>query len=587
MKQDYFGKLIILLHIVFIAILICSKPDAQKVTAEESSSQTNNIVLTTDSNVGIDKVFGEYMTTVDCNIYYSMAAVDGSSLSEIFGECNTPMFVKAKEWINPCMAFATTWGEAGSSYAGVSLTTVMDFNPNTYVDQIDWINLAANLEQVDSSWYITNVRQNYNVNSDGEAYRMPNALLQIPSGGDRSVHDMTNLGVGPYQVTSNDWDKWQLDDRVNPVWGFKASLAKVGTNWINCGIDPISDLTVYAALSLGHQGGALISMDFGKNLINVINRLDVQNAINSAGLNMFNELREKARTKEVSLNDIDVSPYVAEVEANTGIQFSSYTGGVGKTNKGLYLIKHLIRYSFYKYYFTSGDPESISYNQSYVYENDVERYTGLSYQSDYMSGSHEHVAYRQSEFIEKISPSASLAGAGCGWCSLTSAAAELCPAMCGGITPSDWLKTSMSNVGESYWGSNGMSWAGPEAWIREINNIGIYGKYSVITKGEGVSCVDVVQAIMSYAGDSDKVVVISASAGLFTNGGHIMCVTDIEGNNFHIADSSSLAAGKLGIDWEDMCNYNFPGIDDNGSYVTSLNNNPYNFKCYWVISREE
>lgn len=573
--------------VLTLCVYVCTRPDASIVNAEPGYSSMESPTLTTSSNIGIDNVFGEYMATVDCNIYYSMCTIDGNVLSNIFGDKDTAMFKKAKQWINPCMAFATTWGEAGSAYAGVSMTTVMDFNPNTYVDQIDWINLSANLEQVDSSWYAVNARQSYNTNEDGQAYHMPNALLQIPKGGNRATSEMTGLGVGPYQITSPDWDKWQLDDRVNPVWGFRRSLEKIGTSWIDCGIDPISDLTVYAVLSLGHQGGGLIAMDFGRQLISTINNPIVQDSINRAGFNMFCELRDKARSREVSLKDVDIAPYASQVESETGISFSNFNGGVGSTNKGLYTLKHCIRYAFYKYYYTSGDPTSVSYSPTYVYENEVVRQTGIAYQSDYMSGTHEHVAYKQSEFIDRISSGATVAGAGCGWCSLTAAAAELCPSMCGGITPVDWLNTSMANVGESYWGSNGMSWSGPEAWIREMNNIGIYGTYSVVIKGEGVPCIDVVKAIMSYAGDPDKVVVISASAGLFTTGGHIMCVTDLEGNSFHIADSSNLAGSKLGLNWEDVCNYNFPGIDENDSYVTGLNGNSYSFKCYWVISREE
>lgn len=577
----------ILALMLILCVLICMRPEAGPIYAEEATSTFQCPALTTTSKVGIDSIFGDYMTVVDCNIYYSMCAVNSSTLVNIFGDNQTQMFQKAKQWINPCMAFATTWGEAGSSYAGVSMTTVMDFNPNTYIDQVDWINLSSNLEQVDSAWYAVNSKQNYNTNGSGKAYRMPNALLQIPKNGNRATSEMVGLGVGPYQITSSDWNRWTLDDRVNPVWGFERSLEKVGTAWINCGIDPISDLTVYAALSLGHQGGGLISMDFGHSLIETINNPVVQGAINRAGYNMFCELREKAMTKEVSLNDIDVAPYVSQVEAETGIQFSSFNGGAGFTNKGSYTLRHCVRYAFYKYYFTSGDPTSVSYSDGYVYENEVEQNMGIAYQSDYMSGTHEHVAYKQSDFMERISSGASLAGAGCGWCSLTSAAAELCPTMCGGITPVDWLNTPMGDVGESYWGSNGMSWAGPEAWISKMNEIGIYGNYSVYAKGEGVPCVDVVKAIMIYAGDADKVVVISASEGLFTSGGHIMCVTDLEGNYFHIADSSTSAGSKLDVAWEDMCNYNFPGIDEDGAYVTGLNGYPYAFKCYWVIKREE
>lgn len=574
------------IYILFLvlAVLLCIKPNYDFSYAQTNAY--NPVTLTTDSVVSVNKVFGEYQSAVDENIYYSMSSVSSKELVSVFGNANTPMFEMAKETINPCMAFGTTWGEAGSSYKGISLTTVMDFNPNTYVDQIDWLSLSRNLEQVDSSWYISNAKQSYNTNESGNAYHMPNALLQAPKGGDRSTHDMQDLGVGPYQITSSDWDKWILDNRVNPIWGFEDSLRKCGTDWIYCGISPISDLTVYAALSLGHQGGNLITQDFGKRLISTINTYDVQIAIDRAGHDMFMDLLEKAYNKEVSLSDIDVGPYVSQVESETGIKFSTFHApGFGQTNKGTYVLKHCIRYVFYKYYFTSGDYNKQSYKANQIWENESQSDLGLSYQSDYAIGTHEHVAYKQTEFIHDINGNTSIAGAGCGWCSLTSAMAELNPAMCGGITPVDWLDTPMSAVGSSYWGSGGMSWGGPDAWISTINDIGIYGKYSVL-EGGGASSIDVVKAIMKYADDPTNVVVVSASPGLFTSGGHIMCVTDLNGDYFHIADSSTRASDYLGIKWEDMSKYDFPGIID-GVYQTSIDGYNYNFKGYWVIHREE
>jgi hypothetical protein len=183
---------------------------------------------------------------------------------------------------------------------------------------------------------------------------MPNALLQIPKSGDRSTSVMTGLGVGPYQVTSSDWDTYDLDSRVNPIWGFKTSLKKCGTAWINCGINPISDLTVYACLSLGHQGGGLIDYQFGKDLINIINTQAVQNAFNQVGYQIYLDAREKAYTRDISLSDINIASYIPMLQELTDINFSSYNGGVGSTNKGNYVATHCLRYVFYKYYFTSG-----------------------------------------------------------------------------------------------------------------------------------------------------------------------------------------------------------------------------------------
>lgn len=351
-----FKQSIGVLLITILCIGLCIKPAVQEVHAEEQEQNFNvePVVLTTRSAVAIDRVFGNMQAVVDENIYYSLAAVSKSDLTRIYGNHNTPMFEMALDTINPCMAFATTWGEAGASYAGISMTTVMDFNPNTYKEEIDWVTLSANLEQVDSSWYVANSKDNYNTNTSGKAFHMPVALLQIPRGSDRSQSEMVSLGVGPYQITSSNWEDWVLDNRVNPVWGFEDSLKKCGKSWIDCGINPTSDLTVYACLSLGHQGGGLIDMDFGKRLIKRINEPSVQKAFNEVGYQMYLDIREKAYTKAVSISDLKLDNYLQQLEQKTGIDFSDYTGGAGSTNKGNYVALHCLRYVFYKYYFTSG-----------------------------------------------------------------------------------------------------------------------------------------------------------------------------------------------------------------------------------------
>lgn len=347
-------QLIALYLTLVLAIGLCIQPGIIQVLAEENYGTQTNIALTTDSIVSISPIFGERMSTVDENIYYSMASVNADTLVRIYGNYNTPMFNMLKETINPCMAFATTWGEAGESCKTISLTTVMDFNPNTYVEEIDWVSLSRNLEQVDSLWYYTNAKEDVNTNLDGYAYAIPNALLQFPKEGSRATSTMTGLGVGPYQITSSDWDTWDIDKRVNPIWGWESSLKKCGTGWITCGLTPISDLTVYAALSLGHQGGGLINYPFGRELINIINTQSVQDAFNKAGYQMCQLALEKAYTKDISLSDLNVTSYLTQIESEIGVDFSNYTGGVGRTNKGDYVAKHLLRYCFYKYYFTSG-----------------------------------------------------------------------------------------------------------------------------------------------------------------------------------------------------------------------------------------
>lgn len=346
-------ELLALLLILCLAVSLCIKPESKEVYAD-SSEHVKAVELTTKSLVKIDDVFGEYMTDVDENIYYSLASVNGNTLVDLFGNVDTKMFEMAKKTINPCMALATTWGESGYSAKGISLTTVMDFDPKTYVEEIDWLTVTSNLEQVDSAWYLANTKTNYNINTEGKAYHMPNNLLQAPIKGSRKTSAMVGLGVGPYQATSTNWDYWDLDGRVNPVWGFRNTLEKCCYSCLKCNIDPISDFTVYAAMSLSHQGGSLINYDFGKKLINLMNTPNVQDAFNTVGYNMFLDAKERARKGPISLVNIDAKAYVKQVEELAGVDFSDYTGGPGRTNKGDYTATHCLRYVFYKYYFTSG-----------------------------------------------------------------------------------------------------------------------------------------------------------------------------------------------------------------------------------------
>lgn len=352
--KGYIKQLSVIVLVLSLCVSYCD--NGFNVVSVHATTGTiyDNPELTTQSVVHIDAVFGQYQKIVDENIYYSMSEVNDKTLISVYGDYNTPMFNKAKECINPCMAFATTWGEAGASYPGISLTTVMDFNPKTYVTEIDWVSVSKRLQQVNADWYTANAQAEYNTNTNGYAYHMPVALLQYSSSSTRYDSLMTDLGVGPYQITSSNWDRWNLDNRVNPVYGFEDSLAKCGNGWIKCGIDPISDLTVYACLSLGHQGGDLINYEFGKELIKIINTPNVQQEFLRAGYQMYIDAREKAYSKSISLSDINVTPYLAQIEANTGYDFSDYTGGAGRTNKGDYTTRHLLRYVFYKYYYTLG-----------------------------------------------------------------------------------------------------------------------------------------------------------------------------------------------------------------------------------------
>lgn len=342
----------IISSIILVTMLLLCLPSNHKESYAESKEHLD---LTTTSTVNVDLIFGEYQAMVDENLYYSLCSVNEDTLVKLFGNRTSPMFIKAKETINPLMAFATMWGESGRSWPGVSLTNSMDFNPDTYKDEIDWVTLSKNIEQVDSSWYIANVKDNYNTNTSWEGYRVPIALIQHPQQGSRKTDALRHLGVGPYQHTSTDWKTWSLDERLNPVWGWEESISKVGTAWLNSDIRPISDITVYACLSLGHQGGNLITLPFGKELIEYINQEYVQDSIYEVAEQMYRDALAKASKKSISLSDINTDSYRKILEEKLGIKFSKFhKDGYGATNKGNYVIRHVLQYVFYKYYFTSG-----------------------------------------------------------------------------------------------------------------------------------------------------------------------------------------------------------------------------------------
>ena len=347
-------KLLVTFAMLIMLNMVILHFNTNSINVNANVTNNHNVDMSR-SNIEIDSVFGTYQQTVDKNIYSEMNKYVYDILIESYGEYNTLVMSKAKETINPCMAFATTWGEAGESHSGISLTTIMDFNPDTYENSIDWITVTSNLMQVDDEWYRVNAVNDFNTNEDGMAYKMPNSLLQFPKGSSRETSAMMGLGVGPYQITSSDWDKWTLENRVSPINGYRDTMKKTGSDWLTVDIEPMSDLTVYALMSLSHQGGSLVNYEFGKNLINIINKPNVQDAFNDAGYEMYIELRDKAYNKTVSLSDIDLEKYLQRVEQETGVDFSNYTGGVGSTNKGNYVALHCLRYVFYKNYFTASN----------------------------------------------------------------------------------------------------------------------------------------------------------------------------------------------------------------------------------------
>lgn len=339
----------VLLALILTSLLLSGSD--KKVKSDVIDFQEN---FSGSSEIEIASSFNSIQRIVDTNLFKEMAKVDKTFLEDNYKGINTPMFNKAKECINPLMAFATCWGEAGHSYGGVSLTQVMDFQPSTYNSVIDWISVSANLEQVGESWYLSNASDYINENQNGKAYGMPVNLLQAPIKGSRYNSEMTGLGVGPFQITTSDWSKYPLNDRVSPIEGWKWSLTKIGNAWTKCGIDPISDLTVYAALSLSHQGGGLITYPEMKALIQKINTPEVQKGFYKVAGKMYEDLLIKEETEDCSLNDIGRESYMEMLQKETGVAYRNYHVPLGRTNKGWYVFYHCLNYCFYKYYFTGG-----------------------------------------------------------------------------------------------------------------------------------------------------------------------------------------------------------------------------------------
>lgn len=316
-----------------------------KVTVHQSSESFISSVVSDD--VKIDNVFGGTQCIVDAQIYEGMKSVcSEEQLISTFGRVDTDVFKKACETMNPCMAFATSKGEAGgkTSEPGISMTTVIATNDRYYNNPIDWVYVTSELSQVDEMWYYTNCDSNTSNNSEYNSYLMPISYLQ--NGGSNS------LGIGPYQITSSDWDTYTLEDRVSPTKGWQASLKKGGTSWLYADVSPISDITIMAMLSMNHQGGSIITSDCGISIINAINDEYVQDCLKQCAYKMYEDVYEKANSGQaVCADDINPSEYISDFYEACGIKFNQWSYGKNKTNTGGYVIRHTMQYMFYKYYF--------------------------------------------------------------------------------------------------------------------------------------------------------------------------------------------------------------------------------------------
>lgn len=200
---------------------------------------------------------------------------------------------------------------------------------------------------------------------------------------------------------------------------------------------------------------------------------------------------------------------------------------------------------------------------------------------------HNHVHWKQGNYGNAIYSTSvkttTIAGGGCGWCSLTCLMAYLCPTECAAKEPPEWLDIMGDDV-RRYWSGGSMSWDAPQVWIDKINSLGNYGQYEMIESFEGSAnrTPDILKIIKKYAGDPNTAVVLSTSTGLFTNHGHIILAVDIteDGEHFHICNSSGVAADKMGISWDASNTYDYSFNE------TSINGYSYYMKCAWVIRRK-
>lgn len=299
------------------------------------------------STVKIDPAFGDLQCLVDAQIYEGMLQVcNERSLRNTYPKVNNELMDYACSVINPCMAFATSKGEAGgqTSAKGVSMTTVLATNDRYYDESIDWVSVTSELSQIDEVWYLTHTDNNNQTNVQYKSCYMPKSYLQ--NGGS------DGLGIGPYQITTSNWNDYTLEDRMSPTKGWLASMKKTGSTWLTSGVQPSSDLTVMALMAMSHQGGAIIDSECGRNIINNINDVSVQESIKRNAWKMYNDIKEKALSGIlVNADDIRPNDYIKNVYEETGVNFSQWSYANFKTNTGNYVVTHTLQYMFYKYYF--------------------------------------------------------------------------------------------------------------------------------------------------------------------------------------------------------------------------------------------
>lgn len=229
---------------------------------------------------------------------------------------------------------------------------------------------------------------------------------------------------------------------------------------------------------------------------------------------------------------------------------------------------------------------------------------GVATGGSWNASNHNHYAIRQSnaEWSKESLGAGTVGNNGCGLCSLIAVAAEL-----GGVnyTPSEFkaIFEKTVDVGWNYGKVKGFRYAGADTFIGEATaKAELPGTYTKVDSASGSTCSietteRILEKIVQYCGDSNKVALVSAGGddaggGLFTEGGHIMCITDVfTGDDgliyMHISDSSGTAAKNLEMTWDTMATYGFPVTDAKGDFVTELNGKHYWFSWVYVIERTD
>ena len=218
---------------------------------------------------------------------------------------------------------------------------------------------------------------------------------------------------------------------------------------------------------------------------------------------------------------------------------------------------------------------------------------------------HKHIQYKQGDEpwrnLKIGSSTGTISNNGCGFCSFVCGMAELNPEKCGGLTPIDWYNMPKNDGSNLNWsdGFSGNLYQSASTWVSYVNGKSIYGKYefSQRTFGSNVGthaedCFKAIELMMK--GRHDTIAILSTAGtgiggkpGLFTNGGHMVCVTDIieDGDKIymHVSDSSGMAASKLGQDYSKMYAYNYL-IKDSSGYKTTVKvgNNEYQYALKYV-----